>query len=341
MRKQLFLLLATAGTLFAAPMDVSSREFVWFQTGGELHMRSPYPDLGFLDGLQPESLYWSVVGRRPGSPVSSYKFSGRLQSIDGSRTVELGTTLGAETILCHDFICSSSEPGIAFNYLYTSSAGISALVGSYDSPGWPAVWLIVRNEGPALELGFPGGSLQGFGLTWGAAGRGITVTPDRVLLADIPEPSTFVSFVGASVALLCLRRNRVGHRSSYERLHGDTVDKVVALAPTRFPPVATVPEHPMNLTDRNDFFRDWDRQVDPARCPQQVEPSIREVLWNTTIALDTVGSTWGASGVRRAPSPEAELAQSEVASVLLGDKPTSTPPSKRRPAPGGSGKAND
>ena len=49
-------------------------------------------------------------------------------------------------------------------------------------------------------------------------------------------------------------------------------------------------------------FSDWGRQIDSHNCPQQVEPSIREVLWNSTIALDELGSRWGVSGVRRYPA---------------------------------------
>ena len=46
----------------------------------------------------------------------------------------------------------------------------------------------------------------------------------------------------------------------------------------------------------------WDRQIDSENCPQQVGPSIRSALWSSTIALDKLGSGWGASGVRRSPA---------------------------------------
>jgi hypothetical protein len=49
-------------------------------------------------------------------------------------------------------------------------------------------------------------------------------------------------------------------------------------------------------------FVDWDRQIDSKNCPQQVDPSIRQALWDSTIALDKLGSGWGASGVRRSPA---------------------------------------
>jgi pimeloyl-ACP methyl ester carboxylesterase len=88
----------------------------------------------------------------------------------------------------------------------------------------------------------------------------------------------------------------------YAALRAQNVEKVVVLNPTRFPPVATVPGYPTNMTDKRDFFADWDKQIDSKACPQQVDQAIREALWNSTIALDTLGSGWGASGVRRSPA---------------------------------------
>jgi pimeloyl-ACP methyl ester carboxylesterase len=125
---------------------------------------------------------------------------------------------------------------------------------------------------------------------------------------DWDEIDTVVEFIRSVRGDRALKVSLVGwsrggmRAIGYAALHGDKVDKVVALAPTRFPPVATVPTFPMNMTDRNDFFRDWDRQIDSNKCLQQVDPLIREVLWKSTIALDRVGSTWGASGVRRWPA---------------------------------------
>jgi len=108
------------------------------------------------------------------------------------------------------------------------------------------------------------------------------------------EPSLKINLIGWS---------RGGMRViGYAALHPDKVDKLVLFAPTRYPPVANVPNYPMNMTDKRDFFADWDRQVDPRNCPEQFEPAIRETLWNSTIALDSVGSRWGRSGVRRSPA---------------------------------------
>ena len=56
------------------------------------------------------------------------------------------------------------------------------------------------------------------------------------------------------------------------------------------------------MTDERDFFAAWDKQIDSNNCPQQVDPSIREALWQSTIAQDKLGSGWGASGVRRSPA---------------------------------------
>ena len=44
-----------------------------------------------------------------------------------------------------------------------------------------------------------------------------------------------------------------------------------------------------------------DRSI-PRIVRDQVDPSIRQALWNSTIALDKLGSGWGASGVRRSPA---------------------------------------
>ena len=86
----------------------------------------------------------------------------------------------------------------------------------------------------------------------------------------------------------------------YAALRPDNVEKVVVLAPTRFPPAASVPSYPMNMTDKRDSFIDW--EDDSKNCPQLVDSVIREALWNSTIALDKLGSGWGASGVRRPPT---------------------------------------
>jgi pimeloyl-ACP methyl ester carboxylesterase len=125
---------------------------------------------------------------------------------------------------------------------------------------------------------------------------------------DWDEIDTVVKFIRSLRGDRALKVNLVGWSRGgmrvigYAALRRDNVEKVVVLNPTRFPPVTSVPSHPMNMTDERDFFVDWDRQIDSKNCPEQVDPSIREALWNSTIALDKLGSGWGASGVRRSPA---------------------------------------
>jgi pimeloyl-ACP methyl ester carboxylesterase len=125
---------------------------------------------------------------------------------------------------------------------------------------------------------------------------------------DWDEIDTVVEFIRSLRSHRALKVSLVGWSRGgmrvigYAALRPDNVEKVVVLNPTRFPPAASVPTYPMNMTDKRDFFSDWDRQIDSTNCPQQVDPSIREALWNSTIALDKLGGGWGASGVRRSPS---------------------------------------
>ena len=126
--------------------------------------------------------------------------------------------------------------------------------------------------------------------------------------SDWDEIDTVVQFIRSLRGDSTLKINLVGWSRGgmrvigYAALRAGNVDKVVALNPTRFPPVTSVPKYPTNLTDRRDFFSAWDKQLDRTNCPLQVDPAIREVLWNSTIALDKVGSAWGVSGVRRSPA---------------------------------------
>jgi pimeloyl-ACP methyl ester carboxylesterase len=125
---------------------------------------------------------------------------------------------------------------------------------------------------------------------------------------DWDEIDTAVAFIRSLRGNRALKVNLVGWSRGgmrvigYAALRADNVEKVVALNPTRFPPVTTVPSYPTNMTDKRDFFADWDKQIDSKNCPQQVDQSIREVLWKSTIALDALGSGWGGSGVRRSPA---------------------------------------
>lgn len=124
---------------------------------------------------------------------------------------------------------------------------------------------------------------------------------------DWDEIDTVVEFIRSRRGDRTLKVNLVGWSRGGMRVIGyaarrpNNVEKVVALNPTRFPPITSVQEYPINMIDERDFFADWDRQIDSRNCPEQVDPSIRQALWNSTIALDKLGSSWG-SGVRRSPS---------------------------------------
>ena len=125
---------------------------------------------------------------------------------------------------------------------------------------------------------------------------------------DWDEIDTVVEFIRSLRGDRALKLNLIGWSRGgirvigYAALHADKIEKLVAFAPTRYPPVTSVPSHPMNMTDKRGFFVDWDRQIDSQNCPQQIDPTIRGALWDSTIALDKLGSRWGASGVRRSPA---------------------------------------
>jgi pimeloyl-ACP methyl ester carboxylesterase len=125
---------------------------------------------------------------------------------------------------------------------------------------------------------------------------------------DWDEIDTVVEFIRSLRGDRALKINLIGWSRGgirvigYAAHHAEKIERIVAFAPTRFPPVASVPSYPMNMTDKREFFVDWDRQIDSKKCPQQVDRSIREALWDSTIALDKLGSRWGAAGVRRSPA---------------------------------------
>lgn len=125
---------------------------------------------------------------------------------------------------------------------------------------------------------------------------------------DWDEIDTAVEFIRSLRGDRALKVNLVGWSRGgmrvigYAALRPGNVEKIVALNPTRFPPLTTVPGYPTHITDKRDFFAAWNEQIDSKNCPQQVDPSIREPLWKSTIAQDTLGSGWGASGVRRSPA---------------------------------------
>lgn len=96
-----------------------------------------------------------------------------------------------------------------------------------------------------------------------------------------------------------------GPRSGgYAAQHPEKVARLVLLAPAynRAASATPPPQVPadgaaMNTQSRDDFIRNWDRQVG---CADQYEPAARDSIWSEMLLSDPVGATWG-PGVRRAP----------------------------------------
>ena len=102
-----------------------------------------------------------------------------------------------------------------------------------------------------------------------------------------------VSLVGWSAG-----GRRVG---GYAARHPEKVDKVVMFAPGYSAdgpsgPPASVPEPgvPMRLQTRERLEQDrWENNV---VCENQVDPGVRDAVWQTIMSFDTVGATWGPPG---------------------------------------------
>jgi len=93
--------------------------------------------------------------------------------------------------------------------------------------------------------------------------------------------------------------------AGYAALHPEKVARVVILAPAygrnrsgEAPESIPVPGVAFSKQSRNDFTRNWDRQVG---CEAQYDPEVSAAIWNDMLASDVVGATWG-QGVRRAPA---------------------------------------
>lgn len=90
----------------------------------------------------------------------------------------------------------------------------------------------------------------------------------------------------------------------YAAQHPEKVHRLVLLSPAynrdgrSAPPPLPAPGPVFNTQSRADFDANWDRQV---ACPNQFDPSVRDVVWSNMLASDPVGAKW-VSGVRRAPS---------------------------------------
>jgi len=89
---------------------------------------------------------------------------------------------------------------------------------------------------------------------------------------------------------------RVG---GYVAQHPGKVDRVILYAPGPTVEGLQIPGRteagfPMNLQTREDLEKKrWDPDV---RCPGQLEPGIRDVVWKSIMQWDRVGASWGPEG---------------------------------------------
>jgi len=88
----------------------------------------------------------------------------------------------------------------------------------------------------------------------------------------------------------------------YAALHPEKIDRMVFYAPsapTSGPLQDRSAAFPISLQTRDDLEKKrWDPDV---RCPGQVEPGVRDVLWQSIMQWDRVGASWGPEeGVMRA-----------------------------------------
>ena len=90
----------------------------------------------------------------------------------------------------------------------------------------------------------------------------------------------------------------------YAAQHPDKIDRLVLLAPgyTRSLP-SDRPSEPIEQPamraqlDARDS-ENWDRQVG---CPNQFDPTLKQIIWSEALRSDPVGATWG-SGTMRSPN---------------------------------------
>ena len=89
---------------------------------------------------------------------------------------------------------------------------------------------------------------------------------------------------------------RVG---GYVAQHPEKIHRVILYAPGPTVEGLQIPGHtdagfPMNLQTREDLEKKrWDPDV---RCPGQLEPGIRDVVWKAIMQWDRVGASWGPEG---------------------------------------------
>ncbi len=95
----------------------------------------------------------------------------------------------------------------------------------------------------------------------------------------------------------------------YTYLHPEKVKNVVFHAggynfPADPPALLPQPGPSLQVRDRAVIEADWTRQVDNVAFPGQLDPAILDPIWQSLMARDPLGSTWGTNGLLRFPSAD-------------------------------------
>src|SRR5438067_6736995 len=95
----------------------------------------------------------------------------------------------------------------------------------------------------------------------------------------------------------------------YIEMHAGKVKNVVfdagsynSVFPAAPPAPLPQPGSPLVVQDRRLFESIWTNQVDNVDFPGEQDPAIFDPLWQSVMARDPLGSTWGANGLMRFPS---------------------------------------
>jgi pimeloyl-ACP methyl ester carboxylesterase len=123
------------------------------------------------------------------------------------------------------------------------------------------------------------------------------------LRSDVDELDTIVDYVRSlrNVERVHLIGWSAGGRrvAAYAATRPEKVHRLVLFAPgVRSDAEFPEPGAPMTLQSRETLMQDrWQSRV---ACEDQVDPGIRDVIWQTIMAFDSLGSVWGApEGVMR------------------------------------------
>ena len=97
----------------------------------------------------------------------------------------------------------------------------------------------------------------------------------------------------------------------YSYLHPEKVQNVVFFAgsykdvfPANPPNPLPQPGPSLEVLDRAHVEATWTSQVDNVAFPGQQDPAIRDPIWESLMARDPLGSTWGTNGIQRFPSAD-------------------------------------